>query len=95
MAWSSVRGMPYAAVVLKSLNPLTMRSLDRQSPTLTIANSQWTCDHLPDGVRDTISSTPPVADATPVVSGRCAWTMVNHPRGRAVHPGHHRSGTPA
>ena len=77
MAWSSVRGMPYAAVV-HNLNPLTMRSLDRQPPTLTIANSQWTCDHLPDGVRDTAHILhPPVADATPVVSGR-AWTMVNH-----------------
>ena len=44
--WDYVKGMPYVAMV-HNTRPETMRSLDRCPPTLTIANSNHTRNHLP------------------------------------------------
>jgi glycosyltransferase involved in cell wall biosynthesis len=43
---SHVRMLPYVSLVHNIAGP-TIRSLDRQPPTLTIANSEYTRDHIP------------------------------------------------
>ena len=44
--WSRISKLPYVAVV-HNTEPMTLRSIDRQPPTLTVANSIYTERHLP------------------------------------------------
>ena len=44
--WDQVKGMPYVAMV-HNVQGATMRSLDRCPPKLTIANSEFTRQHIP------------------------------------------------
>jgi len=44
--WQHVKHLPYVGIV-HNVNPNTLRSLDRQPPTLTIVNSQYTRTHIP------------------------------------------------
>lgn len=47
-----VRGMPYVSIV-HNVASRTMRSLERQAPNLTIVNSQFTYNHVPQVVHQT------------------------------------------
>lgn len=63
MVWYYVQGaIPYIAIV-HNLNVNTIRSLERHTPHLTVANSYTTLGSLPESVRPTTVIHPPIGQA--------------------------------
>ena len=70
--------MPYVAIV-HNTSTNTMRSLDRQPPDLTIVNSQWTMDHVPESchVKGVELINPPTT-ITPIDGPHYYVTIINY-----------------
>ncbi len=77
--WSRISKLPYIAVV-HNTEPTTLRSIERQVPTLTIANSHYTERHIPlaahHGKMGVHVIHPPVV-MTPVSGSHDMYTMIN------------------
>lgn len=77
--WQYVDDMPYIAIV-HNIRPHSMRQLDRATPTLTIANSEFTKAHLPANVhtgRMGVMVIHPPTSIEPVEGPHSAYGMVN------------------
>lgn len=74
-----VQGLPYVAIV-HNVAGRTMRSLERQAPDLTIVNSEFTLNHVPQVVRHTrmgVHVIPPPTLIKPVDGEHRNYSMVN------------------
>lgn len=80
LVWAHTQRMPYVGIV-HNLNHSTVKSLERQPPDLTLANSEWTAERVPEAVHRTGMGVhvmhPPVTITPSAPASGQHYTMIN------------------